>query len=162
MVKRLTKSASGGAPSVNPLRERPLPLGTLFAAAAHRLAGRMDDGLAAAGFTDLRTAHAPVFMAIDPDGTRASTLAQRAHTTKQAMGEQIRYLSDRGYLQVVPDPADGRARLVQLTAAGWRAVRAAVDVIDEFDGWLESVAGRRQVTTTRATLARVLEQDEKS
>lgn len=161
MVNPLTKSASSGDRAVNPLRERPLPLGTLFAAAAQRLAARMDDGLAAAGFADLRTAHAPVFMAVEPAGTRASTLAQRAHTTKQAMGEQIRYLSGRGYLEVVPDPDDGRARLVRLTDAGWRALTAAVGVIEEFDTWLESVAGARQVASTRATVRKVLEHSEK-
>lgn len=152
MVKQLTKTSR----RTNPLRDRPLPLGSLFSAAAQRLATRMDDGLAAAGFAELRTAHAPVFMAIDPDGTRASTLAQRAHTTKQAMGEQIRYLTDRGYLRVVPDPDDGRARLVQLTAAGWRALAAATRVIDEFDTWLADVVGAEQVAVTRATVAQVL------
>jgi hypothetical protein len=65
MVKRLT----------NPFREWPTPLGSLLTSAGQRLSAELDDSLRAAGFADLRAAHAPVSMAIDPDGTRITDLA---------------------------------------------------------------------------------------
>src|SRR6478672_3290672 len=105
MVKSLT----------NPLADRPPPLGNLLGAAARTLAAELDAGLAAAGFTDLRAAHAPVFQVIDPEGTRLIDLAGRAGMTKQAMGELVRHLDARGYVEVTPDPTDRRARLVRLT-----------------------------------------------
>jgi DNA-binding MarR family transcriptional regulator len=149
MVKRLT----------NPLRERDLPLGTLMSSTGARLGARLDAGLRDAGFPDLRAAHAAPFMVLDPDGTRASTLATRAGMSKQAMGELVAYLVERGYLESVPDPCDGRARLVRATRRGWQAVDAGVQVIAAFDAWLEERLGSAGVTRLRADLQLVLESD---
>jgi DNA-binding MarR family transcriptional regulator len=147
VVKRLT----------NPLRERDLPLGTLMSSAGARLAARLDAGLRDAGFPDLRAAHAAPFMVMDVDGTRATQLAARAHMTKQAMGELVAYLVERGYLESVPDPSDGRARLVRPTARGWEAVDAGIGVIAAFDDWLEDRLGRDGVRLLRRNLHLILE-----
>ena len=90
MVKRLT----------NPFAGRPAPLGTLLSTAGRRLAAELDAGLAAAGYDDLRSAHAPLFMTIEPDGSPVGELAERTHMTKQAMGELVRYLHTCGYVDV--------------------------------------------------------------
>jgi len=79
------------------------------------LSAELDASLLAAGFPDLRAAHAPVFMAIDPHGSRVIELAARTRMTKQAAGELIGYLTDRGYLEVAADPDDRRAKRVTLT-----------------------------------------------
>jgi DNA-binding MarR family transcriptional regulator len=149
MVKRLT----------NPLQERDLPLGTLMSSAGARLAARLDQALTDAGFSDLRAAHAAPFMVMDPEGTRASQLAARARITKQAMGELVAYLVERGYLYTVPDPSDGRARLIRPTARGWRAVDAGVEVIAAFDDWLERELETSGVADLRRSLALILEAD---
>jgi DNA-binding MarR family transcriptional regulator len=149
MVKRLT----------NPLQERDLPLGTLMSSAGARLAARLDRALTDAGFSDLRAAHAAPFMVMDPEGTRASQLAARARITKQAMGELVAYLVERGYRYTVPDPSDGRARLIRPTARGWRAVDAGVEVIAAFDDWLERELGTSGVADLRRSLALILEAD---
>jgi DNA-binding MarR family transcriptional regulator len=149
MVKRLT----------NPLQERDLPLGTLMSSAGARLAARLDQALTDAGFSDLRAAHAAPFMVMDPEGTRASQLAARARITKQAMGELVAYLVERGYLHTVPDPSDGRARLIRPTSRGWRAVDAGVEVIAAFDDWLERELGTSGVTDLRRSLSLILEAD---
>jgi len=146
VVKRLT----------NPLRERPLPLGSLLSAAGQRLSAELDTALREAGFTDLRAAHAPVFMATDADGTRVTDLAQRSAMSKQAMGELIRYLAEHGYLVVTADPADGRAKRVALTDRGWAAVDLGERVISEYDRWLEAAVGADQVAQLRETLYRIV------
>jgi DNA-binding MarR family transcriptional regulator len=146
VVKRLT----------NPLRERPLPLGSLLSAAGQRLSAELDAALREAGFTDLRAAHAPVFMAIDADGTRVTDLALRSAMSKQAMGELIRYLSAHGYLVVAADPADGRAKRVALTDRGWAAVDLGERVISQYDRWLEATVGADQVARLRETLYRIV------
>lgn len=146
MVKHLT----------NPLLDRPAPLGNLLSAAARTLSAELDAGLLAAGFDDVRAAHAPVFQVIDPEGTRLTVLAERAGMTKQAMGELIRHLTDRGYVEVGPDPADGRARLVRLTGRGWSAVEAGVRVVEQFDRHLDRVVGEFEVDRLRAVLARII------
>jgi DNA-binding MarR family transcriptional regulator len=144
-------------PLTNPLRERDLPLGTLMSSAGARLGARLDAALREAGFADLRSAHAAPFMVLDAEGTRASVLANRAHMTKQAMGELIAYLVDRGYLETAPDPSDGRARLVRPTPRGWRAVQLAVEVIDSFDAWLADRLGTAGVKRLRRDLHLILQ-----
>lgn len=145
MVKSLT----------NPLRDRPTPLGSLITAAGQRLSSELDAALRAAGLPDLRAAHAPIFMVIDAEGTRVTELAERTKMTKQAAGELIRYLTDRGYLQVTPGPTDKRARIVRLTARGWDAVSTGERVIAAFDRWLEHRIGAEQVVELRQTLTAI-------
>jgi DNA-binding MarR family transcriptional regulator len=149
MVKRLN----------NPFRERPTPLGSLLTAASQRLSAELDASLRSAGFADLRAAHAPVFMVLDPRGTRITDVAQRTKMTKQAVGELVRYLAERGYLTVQPDPADRRAKLVVLTDRGWHAIRAGERVIAQFDAWLERSIGGPEVAQLRTALDRIIETD---
>lgn len=146
-------------PLTNPFVGQPLPLGSLLAAAAQRLSTELDMSLHRAGLTDLRAAHAPVFMAIDPDGTRLSTVAERAQMTKQAVGEHIGYLKARGYLSVAPDLHDRRAKVVNLTAAGWTAVRTGRDVVVGFDDWFATQVGPAAVAQLRATLDQIIRAD---
>lgn len=141
---------------INPLRERPTPLGSLLNAAGQRLSAVLDAALRDAGFTDLRAAHAPVFMAIDPDGTRVTDLARRSAMSKQAVGELIRHLAGHGYVAVGPDPADGRAKRVTLTERGWAALELGERVIADFDRWLERTVGTRRVGELRETLDRII------
>lgn len=146
MVKRLT----------NPLRERATPLGSLLNAAGQRLSAELDAALQKAGFVDLRASHAPVFMAIDPDGCRVTVLAERTAMTKQAVGELIRYLAGRGYLQIGPDPDDRRAKRVALTDRGWQALELGEQVIADYEDWLDAAVGSDQVAALRTILQRII------
>ena len=85
--------------------------------------------LAAAGYTDIQTAAHTVFENIDRDGTRLTELAARADMTHQSMGELVATLEERGYVVRRPDPTDGRARLVCLTAKGKQLTRIALHEI---------------------------------
>jgi DNA-binding MarR family transcriptional regulator len=143
-------------PLTNPLRGRPLPLGSLLHAAGQRLSAELDDALVEAGFTDVRAAHAPVFMAVDPDGTRVTDLAQRSAVTKQAVGELIRHLATSGYLTVDTDPDDRRAKRVRLTPRGWAVVELGEQVIASFDAWLAAGVGAAAVEELRGTLHRII------
>src|SRR5690348_6703880 len=147
--------AATRAPRVNPFLGRPTPLGSLLTAAGQRLAQELNTALAEAGYPDLRAAHAPVFMAIDPGGTRVTELAERTKMTKQAVGELVRRLEAQGYVEVAPDPSDGRVRRVHLTGNGWRAIKAGERVIDEFDRWLETSLGADQVVRLRTALTAI-------
>lgn len=139
----------------NLLRDRQPPLGNLMSAAARRLAAELDAGLKAAGFADISAAYAPIFQTIEPAGSRASDLAERAGMSKQAMGELVRHLTARGYAQVDTDPTDRRAKVVSLTEKGWEAVEVGARIIDEFDARLNEALGAKEVAHLRETLTTI-------
>ena len=53
-----------------------------------------------------------------PDGMRVSDLATRLQLDASTVSRQIKQLQDKGLLERTPDPADGRASLVQLSEHG--------------------------------------------
>lgn len=144
-------------PLINPFLGAPTPLGSLFSAAGQRLSAQLDGALRDAGFPDLRSAHAPIFMGIAPGGSRVSELAERARMTRQAAGELIRYLAAQGYVTVARDPDDGRAKRVELTSRGWEAIAVGERVIDGFTTWLEQRIGPENVRQLREILTAIAE-----
>jgi DNA-binding MarR family transcriptional regulator len=120
-------------------------LGTAFDAFADELERR----LAGTEYDDIRISHGCVFGTIDPDGSRLTDLAERARMTKQSVGEVTSELERRGYLERVPDPSDGRAKIIRLTERGRAAQALGRELIDEIEQeWAdrfgsECVAGLR-------------------
>lgn len=102
------------------VRSGPL-IGSLFNELLHEIHDRVHQALNASGFADIRIAHHVVFQHLRPEGARVTELAVRARVTKQSMQYLVDHLESGGYLERVPDPADGRAKIVRLTARG-RAV----------------------------------------
>jgi DNA-binding MarR family transcriptional regulator len=106
----------------------------------------------------LRAAHTQVFESLDPEGTRLTTLAERAQMSHQAMGEMVDELVRHGYLERLPDPADRRARLIRPSARG-RAVlgRAAGQLRLLHDRWDSELDGISvaQVVQALGTLIRI-------
>jgi DNA-binding MarR family transcriptional regulator len=95
-------------------------------------------------YSDLRVSHGCVFGNIDPDGTRLTELAQRARMTKQSVGEVTSDLEQRGYVERVPDPSDGRAKIIRLTERGRAAQALGVGLIDEIEQeWAERFGAGR-------------------
>ena len=89
--------------------------------------------LAKAGFDDLRPAHGAVLRHMSRDGLRVTELAALARMTKQSMAELVEYLRKRGYVELMPDPADGRAKLVTLTDRGWKVHGMLVKISRAFE-----------------------------
>jgi DNA-binding MarR family transcriptional regulator len=53
-----------------------------------------------------------------PDGRRPSSIAERAGVSKQAVNHVLRDLERLGYVRLVADADDRRARVVRLTERG--------------------------------------------
>jgi DNA-binding MarR family transcriptional regulator len=106
----------------------------------------------AAGYTDLRPGHGCVFGTIDPEGSRLTDLAERANMTKQSVGEAASDLERRGYVERVPDPGDGRAKIIRLTARGREAHAIGRGMIDELErDWAERF-GEERIAALRDAL----------
>ena len=139
--------------SFSPRRYRPrsgkdrYSLPRLLAENFRSLDRHLHEGMVAAGFGDVRPAHYAVFRYIERGGgSRVTELAQEARMTKQSMGELVAYLERRGYVERLPDPRDGRAKIVVLAEAGQRWVEAAVERVGEIeDALAERMGGQERL-----------------
>jgi len=73
----------------------------------------------------LARAHALVFAHLDSGGTRSSEIARRAGISRQAVGQTIAEMRRLGLVKLASDPTNRRARLVQPTAKGRKALQRA-------------------------------------
>ncbi|MDQ6807758.1 MAG: MarR family transcriptional regulator [Actinomycetota bacterium] len=112
-----------------------------------------------AGFTDVTYAQIPLFRHEGPDGRRPGEIAATAELSKQAANDLLGQLERHGYLKREPHPANGRARLVHLTARGrlldaaiWQAGR------DIEQAWRERV-GEPEWSVFREVLERLAQAD---
>lgn len=112
---------------------------------AHRAAeAQVMAAVAAAGADDLTLAQARLLQRMDPNGIRATELAERAGITKQTAGALVDQLETAGYVHRSPDPLDARARLVTLTAKGLALCRAsAAEVASIEQQWRKHLGAKR-------------------
>jgi DNA-binding MarR family transcriptional regulator len=133
---------------------------------AHRLfkAARMLNERALArvrdriGF-DVRPAHTALFPHIDLAGTRLTELARRMGISKQAVGQLVGELEEMGALERVPDPEDGRAKLVRFARRrGALSLMAGFEVLQELEAELRASLGSELVDRLHEGLSALLEQ----
>jgi DNA-binding MarR family transcriptional regulator len=132
-------------------------IGALLRGPSRAIVERIDRDLPAVGFTDLRLAHFVVFQYIKPIGSRLTELADLAQITKQSMGYLVDYLEERGYVERVPDPSDGRARLVCLTEHGWELDRAARGIVAQIEAEWRAKLGEERFAQFRQMLKDLVE-----
>jgi DNA-binding MarR family transcriptional regulator len=119
-------------------------LGILLFIVNRELERRAHDAVVAAGITDITIAQARVAARIGPHGSRVSDLAEQARVTKQSAAFLVDQLEAAGYVKRVPDPTDGRARLVQLTTRAGRVAEVAdAEVERVLTEWAEHVGDER-------------------
>jgi DNA-binding MarR family transcriptional regulator len=92
-----------------------------------------------------------------PDGLRLTELAQIAGVSKQAMAEAVNAMIDAGYIERVPDPTDGRARRLRLTAYGREVGQFARRVVRGVETRWEARVGPRRAPALRETLRSIAE-----
>jgi len=128
-------------------------LARLLQEAQRALAAEFVKGVQERGYPDVRAGHAAVFMHIDRRaGTRLTELARRARMTKQGMMLLVDDLEGRGYVRRVPDPEDGRAKVVRLTARGRRYVAEARRSLLALESRVRRQLGDRRYEQLRSSL----------
>jgi DNA-binding MarR family transcriptional regulator len=132
-------------------------LGTLLRDPALTINELVSAGLAERGFADFRAAHGTIGQHISDRGSRVTELAQLAQVTKPTVVYLVNDLERLGYVERIPDPADGRAKLVCLTERGARAQRAAREIIAQVEQDWSEFFGARDFATLRALLQRLHE-----
>jgi DNA-binding MarR family transcriptional regulator len=127
-------------------------LGALLMGPYRTLQKQIYGELAGLGFPEIRPAHSAVFRTIAPSGSRVSEMAERAQITKQSMGYLVDYLHARGYVALISDPLDGRAKLVCLTARGQSVARALVAGSFKMEAAMSQKMGAAKIKQLRSLL----------
>jgi len=130
--------------SIDQDTSRPPLMIRLLSVAFDDFSEELERRLADTPYSDIRISHGCVFGNIDPDGSRLTDLAERARMTKQSVGEVTSDLEHRGYVERVPDPSDGRAKIIRLTERGRAAQALGIGLIDDLEqDWVERFGAER-------------------
>lgn len=105
------------------------------------------------GFDDLKPWHMPLLSHTPDAGARATELAGRIHVTKQALTQLIRELTAAGYVELLPDASDRRARIVRRTARGDAALANADAAIARLEAEWSTRIGSERYRVFREVLA---------
>jgi DNA-binding MarR family transcriptional regulator len=126
-------------------RHRPLgrqAIGQLLVRLLREFRDDLAEPRADAGYGDIREPHLQIFGNIRLGGIRLTELADRAQLSLAATSELVNDLSSMGYVTRRPDPADGRAKLIDLTERGQALMAdAGTRVADIELRWSELVGG---------------------
>jgi DNA-binding MarR family transcriptional regulator len=145
------------ATSRDPAPER-LAIGQLLV----RLLREFRDDLAApradAGYGDIREPHFQIFGNIRMGGIRLTELADRSQLSLAATSELVNDLAEMGYLTRRPDPADGRAKLIDLTERGRDLMGLAGERVADIEQRWSAVVGARNFTQMCRTMQRLLDE----
>ena len=130
----------------------------LLGDAKQRVIDELHERMRAQGYDDIRPSHGCVFRFIDgEEGSRLTDLAESAGMTKQSLGELVSDLEALGYVERVPDPRDGRAKIVRLTERGRESRQAALRTFAAIEAdWAERL-GEERVAQLRETLSELAE-----
>jgi DNA-binding MarR family transcriptional regulator len=111
----------------------------------------------ATGDERIRAAHTSLFPHISSEGVRLTTLAERVGVTKQAVQQLVDDMEEFGAVERVPDPRDGRAKLIRWTAEGRDGLDFGLGMLVELEGELAEVVGEDELRGAHLVLLRLLD-----
>ena len=141
--------------SVRATREQML-LRLLFRA-TEAMNSDMAERIRARGFADFQPSFTALLANIDTEGTRIGAIAARLGTTRQASSQLLSEIEDRGYVERVADPEDGRAVIARHTASGRRILLTAIDVMLQIEGEYAEILGGDGLSRMKRLLRRLVD-----
>ena len=127
-----TQTREPGAQVGGPTRAN---VGFELAKASQRWNELLYEEFSARGYGEVRPAYGSVLLPLfEEDGLRMGALAARARLSKQTMTTLIRLMEEADLVTRDPDPHDGRAVLVRLTARSREFAPVAAQVVAELEG----------------------------
>src|SRR5918992_421904 len=105
-------------------------LGFLLAKASQHWNELLFERFRPRGYGEVRPAYGSILLPLyEEDGLRMGQIAHRARLSKQTMTTMVRLAERDGLVERRPDPGDGRATLVRLSAKGRRFQPVAESVL---------------------------------
>jgi len=133
-----------------------MDLATLMFIAYRAMDARVLEVMRNEGY-DVTIAQARLGQRIASEGSRLTELAEQAQVTKQTASLLVAALEREGFVERVPDPADGRARLIRFTPTGRRASNRAREVVMDVEREWERHLGPELATSLREALNKLRE-----
>lgn len=118
-----------------------IPLIGLFTALTRWWEDRHFELMADAGFEDLRRAHNSVVVNLPARGLRLTQIAETAGISKQATAELVDDMVQKGYLRRLPDPSDGRAKIIAWAKRGEEAHAATMKAFTAIESEVAELLG---------------------
>lgn len=131
------------------------PLVALLDWTARALHDRFLADMAAAGHPQTSSA-SRLMGSLTADGQRVTELADRLGITKQSVSQLVDDLEADGYVKRVPDPTDGRAKLVVFGPRGHEALPAAWRALHASDEHARQILGDPALNELRTSLELLL------
>ena len=133
-----------------------MDLATLMFVAYRAMDDRVIRVMRDAGF-EVTVAQARIAQRIAEDGSRLTDLAEQAQVTKQTASLLVAALEREGLVERIPDPADGRARLIRFTHKGHAASSRAQEVVMSVEQEWNEHLGPELAACLREALTRLRE-----
>lgn len=108
------------------------------------------------GHDGLSLVHMNLLPHLDISGTRITTLAERVGVSKQAIGNLVGELEEKGYIRREVDPHDRRAAVITYTAAGWAFLQDAHAVKREIEAEYTKTLGEQGMQELRQLLQQLV------
>jgi len=109
------------------------------------------------GHEGLSEAHTLLLANLDVEGTRINVVAERLEITKQAAGQLVGDLEQKGYIAREPDPDDKRATRITFTEQGWQFLIDAAEVKREVEAEYTQILGEQGLATLYQLLRELLQ-----
>lgn len=133
-----------------------MDVATLMLIAYRAMDERVIAAMREAGY-DVTVAQARLAQRIAEGGSRLVDLAEQAQVTKQTASVLVAALEQKGLVERVPDPTDGRARLIRFTDAGQAAADNAREVVMGVEQEWNDHLGPRLASSLREALTSLRE-----
>lgn len=146
----------------HPNREPSPYVGALLRVVWQWVRDQLYAGVVAAGYDDLNPAHVGLWRYPGVEGLRPSQLADRVGITKQSVNELLAHLEQHEYLARVPDPVDGRARVIRVTPKGRRLEKTIYAAAGAAEMRIAEILGPRRFAQLRSSLETLTDQLEKA
>jgi DNA-binding MarR family transcriptional regulator len=135
----------------------PADLGILLTVSLRGFVDLLHGELGRKGFADVRPPFGVVFRSLRDGPLTLTDLAARLGVTKQAVAKVVSEMAGKGLLRRRPDARDSRAKLLELTPRGRRAMSTAIGIGADIERRLREQVGDGPVDGLTQTLTAFVE-----
>lgn len=107
------------------------------------------------GHTELRLGFAPYIMLLGDGSKRLSELAEILGISRQACNQAAKQVEAAGYIEGMPDPADGRARQLTLSRRGRQLRRDGARIVAQLDRQFADIVGVDSIADASNSLGKI-------